>query len=352
MKRNQRQWHALQRTSIMGSNLGPTEVCMQPPISALLVSLAFIACLSRAQQPPSPTTPAVRQENSIAVSLLEQSHDVSRQLPLGTRLFLLQRQVQMVSQWRPDLAQEWANEMFTLSFEAKGTERLVTQNDAIATLARFDPEHALGLLHSMSVDESGGKPTTRTWRIQAARPVFGAFVERDGEPALPFLEQEAAGLAAEGQYPYSALGYAVTQAVVKGWPGNREHAVSVIQEFLNRALARYSLGSHGYQDDLEFGHMLQAVAGFLQPESTRPAVRLLVKNLLATDLTKNRYQAELVTNAGQLAKTDNAIDSALLLFGGMISRNDHELAQELQSTRPQLKAGLGPPGSMTMRTAP
>lgn len=286
------------------------------------------------------------------MSLLEQSHDVSRQLPLGTRLSLLERQVQMVSQWQPDLAREWAYEMFTLSFETKGTERLVTQNNAIAALARFDAEHALGLLHSMSVEESDGKPTTRTLRTQAARSVFGAFAERDGEPALPLLEQEAAGLAAEGQYPYSALGYAVSYAIVKGWPGNRERAASVIQEFLNRALTRYSLGSHSYQDDLEFGHMLQAVAGFLPPESARPAVRLLVKNLLATDLTKNRYQAERVTNEGQLVKTDNAIDSALLLFGPMISRNDPELAEELQSTRPQLKVGLSPSGSMTIGAAP
>ena len=81
------------------------------------------------------------------------------------------------------------------------------------------------------------------------------------------------------------------------------------------------------------------VAGGIQ-EAVRPALRLLVKNLLTTDTSKYRFQAGVYTNDGETAKVDNAIDAAILNLGGLINRIDPELAQELESTRPELQTAL------------
>jgi hypothetical protein len=316
-------------------------------IRLILFGLAALAVRGQQASPqtarPQATAQSSGQEKqNLAIDLLQRSHDVGRQLPLYARLSLLPRQIRLVSQWSPNLALEWANEMFTVSLEVKGKGRLAAESNAISMLARLDPDRALGLLHSTIAEESADKSLDATWKHKAALSVFTAFAERDGEAALPMLEREAENLAAGGRYPYSAMGFALSQMVQKGWRDNRPQAISMIQKFLDGACARYDLGVRGYQEDLEFGHMLRAVAGYLPPESARPAVRLLVKNLLATDITKNQYRAEEVTQDGQIEKTDNAIDSALVLFGSMIARNDPELAQELQSTRPQLKNWLRP----------
>jgi hypothetical protein len=323
-----------------------------------LIFFAFGAHAANAQQSPSQTArpqaaaqSSGQEKQNLAIDFLQQSHDVGRQLPLSARLSLMPRQIRLMSQWNPALALEWANEMYTLSLQIKGKGRVAAQSNGISVLARLDPDRALGLLRSMNVEQADDKSADTTWKHQAALSVFTAFAGRDGESALPMLEREAENLAAGGRYPYSAMGFALSQMVQKRWPDNRIQAVSLIQKFLDEACARYDSGARDYKDDLEFGHMLQAVAGYLPPASARLAVRLLVRNLLATDLTKNRYQAEEVTQDGQIERMDNAIDSALVIFASMITRNDPELAQELQSTRPQLR-NWQQMGSMTMRAAP
>ncbi|HWC17644.1 MAG TPA: hypothetical protein VG498_11560, partial [Terriglobales bacterium] len=96
---------------------------------------------------------------------------------------------------------------------------------------------------------------------------------------------------------------------------------------------------HTYYGDLEFGDMLKVLAGGLPLESVKPALHLLVNNLLATDNSKYQYRAAVYTSDGQVAKADNAIDAALLWLGMLINR-DPELTQQLESTRPQLRDGL------------
>jgi hypothetical protein len=65
------------------------------------------------------------------------------------RLSMLRRQVLMVSDFRADLGREWANELFTLSFQAKEGHRAVAQETAMSVLIRLDPDRALELLHSI-----------------------------------------------------------------------------------------------------------------------------------------------------------------------------------------------------------
>jgi hypothetical protein len=85
--------------------------------------------------------------------------------------------------------------------------------------------------------------------------------------------------------------------------------------------------------------MLQVLAGGLPFDSVQPALRLLVKNLLATDTSKYQFTAEVINVSGQKATANNAIDSAIFVFGALINR-DTDLANELASSRPALQKGL------------
>ena len=92
--------------------------------------------------------------DATVLRLLQESHDLGQQLPVSSRLMnLLAPQVEMVSRLRPDLGREWANELFTLSFQTKGTQRSLWQNTAMRVLIRLDPNRALELLHSLTIEE-------------------------------------------------------------------------------------------------------------------------------------------------------------------------------------------------------
>jgi len=54
------------------------------------------------------------------------------------------------------------------------------------------------------------------------------------------------------------------------------------------------------------------VSGGLPFDSVQPALRLLVKNLLATDTRKYQFVAEVHTTDGKSAKADNVIDTTML----------------------------------------
>jgi hypothetical protein len=81
------------------------------------------------------------------------------------------------------------------------------------------------------------------------------------------------------------------------------------------------------------------LAGGLPFDSVQPALRMLVKNLLATDTHKYQFAAEVHTTNGKTAKADNSIDAAILVYGMLINR-DPELVRELVSSRPELKTVL------------
>ena len=275
----------------------------------------------------------------MAVSLLQQSHDLDPQFNLPTRIYLLQRQTEAMFPVDAELSQAWAQELLGLSRQTKGGLRSFAENSAMGILVRSNPDQALTLLHSLSKDEPQSDRTPSLPNMKLVQRVFGVLVERDGVSVLPLLEQEAARMGADGPYPYGALGSAAMQCVSKDWGSNSPHAVEVVQQVFERAYERYEGGPRTYLDDYEFGKMLQAVAGGIQ-EAVRPALRLLVKNLLTTDTGKYRFEAGVYTNDGKAAKVDNAIDAVILNLGGLINRIDPELAQQLESTRPELQTAL------------
>jgi hypothetical protein len=325
-------------------NQGPiwSEVCVRRPLCTFLTSLLLVTNLLEAQESKFQSSASVAPsigKDAMIVSLLQQSHDLAQQLPVQVRLSFLPRQVRMVSQLRADLGREWANELFTLSFQTKGGQRSSVQNTAVRMMVRLDPERALELLHSLHIEEPVPNGATSPPEMQVVQEVFVVLVERHGVSALPLLEQEAERLGAQGHYPYAALGYAAMQSTLKDWGNDNQHAIRVLQSVFDPAFARYSQNAHGYFDDFEFGKMLQVLAGGLPFDSVQPALRMLVKNLLATDTTKYQFEAEVHTSEGKIAKVHNTIDATLLFFGTLINR-DPELAQQLKSARPELRTAL------------
>jgi hypothetical protein len=162
---------------------------------------------------------------------------------------------------------------------------------------------------------------------------------RDGETALPVLEQEAERLGLQGHYPYAELSYAALQATNKYWGNDNPHAIRVLESVFQPAFARYGQAPRTYFDDYEFGGMLQALAGGLPFDSVQPALHVLVKNLLVTDTSKYQFTAEVINASGQKVVAHNAIDAMILLLGSLINR-DADLAKELESSRPELQKVL------------
>lgn len=318
---------------------------MRRLLCSVLVSFVLITSLleaqeSKTQSPEAGSPSSTGGDDAQVMSLLQQSHDITQQLPVTARFFLLTQQAQLASQMRVDLGRAWANELFTLSFQAKRDERLRAQESALSILTRFDPDRALVLLHSMNLEEPETYTTISPPKMQLVQRVFEVLAARDGVNAMPSLEREAALLGSEGHYPYEALGFATMRAVSKDWPDDRAHALEGIQSVFERAFERYSQSGHGYFDDCEFGNMLRVFSGYLPAESMRPALRRLVTNLLETDTKKYHFHAEVRTSDGKSAKVDNAIDAAILNFGALINRLDPELIEQLKSTRPELQAAL------------
>jgi hypothetical protein len=316
---------------------------MRPSLCAILASFVLVTTLSQSQErnPQSSGSAALSSSSAgtTIVSLLQQSHDLGQRLPVSMRLYMLRRQVLMVSKFRADLGREWANELFTLSFQTKEGYRAVAQETAMSVLIRLDPDRALELLHSISMEEPEANWGTTPPKLEIAQQVFQVLVERDGERVLPVLEQEAEIMGKEGHYPYSALGFAASRASDKYWGNNNQRAVQLLQSVFEPAFARYRQNTRGYFDDFQFGEMLQVLSGGLPLDSIQPALRLLVKNVLATDTRKYQFVAEVHTTDDKSAKTDNVIDATVLVFGMLINR-DPELVRELESNRPQLQTIL------------
>lgn len=319
---------------------------MQRSVILSLVLFVALPSLSKPQE-NSRQTNGTRNgspegSNSTVVNLLEQSHDLNPQFDLGVRINLLQRQAEAMSRADWELGQAWAQELLALARQTKGSLRSFTESSAMSILVRLNPDRAVLLLHSLSKEEPQEGSTPSLPNGQLVLRVFDVLVERDGVSALPVLEEEAARIGADGAYPYGALGNAAMQSVLKEWATNRQHAVDVVQKVFDQAFTRYSEAPREYADDFEFAKMLQEVSGGLPHETVQPALRLLVKNLLATDTTKFKYgfEAEVFTADGKTAKADNPIDATLLYFGSVINRIDPELAQQLESTRPELQMAL------------
>ena len=85
---------------------------------------------------------------------------------------MLPRQTQMVSRVRNDLGREWANELFSISFQTKGTQRSWAQSTAMSVLVRLDPDRALELIGErvVGIDNLNGQIFVTYAKINPANP--------------------------------------------------------------------------------------------------------------------------------------------------------------------------------------
>ena len=129
---------AIQSECIINGNPGRSEVSMRRPLCAILAAFVFVTILLQAQERNPQFSGSAALSTSSAgttiVNLLQQSHDLGQQLPVSMRLNMLRRQALMVSKSRADIGREWANELFTLSFQAKEGHRAVAQETAMSVL--------------------------------------------------------------------------------------------------------------------------------------------------------------------------------------------------------------------------
>jgi hypothetical protein len=302
-------------------------------ICVLLGSLVVSWNIAAAQLDAKPENSADDPSAAI-IDLLKQSHDQNQSVAISTRWHLLRMQTQAILPFDANLARTWGDEASRASLESDHQEG---QQTSLEVLAQVEPERAIQMLHSMkagagSHGQSGFSPKT-----SIATQAFTAMARREGAAALSKLEVEAERLGAEGQYPYTAMGFAAAQAVNHDWGKDNDHAIEVEKMVFESNFARYGQGSRGFLDDLEFGQMLGAVSGALPAEMLRPAVGLLVKNLLAMDVRKSQPFVEVTTKDGQIVRSENGSDAGVLYFGGLIQRIDPELAQELKTSRAGLR---------------
>jgi hypothetical protein len=97
-------------------------------------------------------------------------------------------------------------------------------------------------------------------------------------------------------------GYAAMQTTLKDWGTDNQHAIRVLQSVFDPVFARYSQNRHTFFDDFEFGRMLDVLAGGLPFETVQPALRMLVKNLHATNIRKYQFEAKVYTADSKTAR--------------------------------------------------
>ena len=152
--------------------------------------------------------PAAAHKQQI-VDLLERSHAANDEVLPDQKATLLARQISMISRLNSDSAEKWAQELFQLGDDqADDQKRARMQVMAIQMVAQGDPEFGLKLLHQIKpVAETDSTALVSANMISvAASAVFQGLARDKGESQLPRLRQEALRLAAESQYPYSAMG--------------------------------------------------------------------------------------------------------------------------------------------------
>lgn len=215
---------------------------MLRPVIVTLASFLLLASLLEAQDSKNPTersqTHATSDANTI-IRLAQQSHDLDHLMQVPLRVHVLGQQAELVWRLDADLGRTWADELFTLSLEAKGNQKLRGQSQALGILIRLNPDRALERLHELSMDDPEATSAASPAVTGLAHRVFAILAERDGESALPALQQEAERLGRRGYYPYAALGYATMQTTNKYWGKDNERAIRILEPVLDSAFARY-----------------------------------------------------------------------------------------------------------------
>jgi hypothetical protein len=318
----------------------------------------------RNEAPDMKEDPAVAHKQQI-VDLLERSHAANDEVLPDQKATLLARQISMISRLSSESAEKWAQELFQLGDDqADDQKRARMQVLAIQMVAQGDPEFGLKLLHQIKpVAETDSTALVSANMISAAASaVFQGLARDKGESQLSRLRQEALRLAAESQYPYSAMGGVAIELARdhrRGETDSGEGQGSLMESVFDEAVSNYERSVPTWSGNSDFGRMVQRLAYQLPKEKVRHALGVFVNNVQTTPSPSGVWM-KVDSGAGATQMSD-PVEISLFPFMSLLNEFDTELMKQVVEAHPRLgqnaatgaasASGYGYAGSATGRGA-
>ncbi len=318
----------------------------------------------KTEAPDTKEDPAAAHKQQI-VDLLERSHAANDEVLPDQKATLLARQISMISRLNSESAEKWAQELFQLGDDqADDQKRARMQVMAIQMVAQGDPEFGLKLLHQVKpVAETDSTALVSANMISAAASaVFQGLARDKGESQLPRLRQEALRLAAESQYPYSAMGGVAIELLRDHRRGERDSSDgqgSLMESVFDEAVANYERSVPTWSGNSDFGRMVQRLAYQLPKEKVRHALGVFVNNV-QTSPSPSGVWMKVDSGAGATQMSDS-VEISLYPFMSLLNEFDPELMKQVVEAHPRLgqnastgavsASGYGYAGSGTGRGA-
>ena len=274
------------------------------------------------------------------IDLLERSHAANDEVLAEQKASLLARQISIVSRLNSETAEKWAQELFQLGEDQSDEKKRANmQIMAIQMVAQGDAEFGLRLLHQLKpVAETDASVLYSANLISTATAaVFQGLARDKGESQLPRLRQEALRLAAESQYPYSAMaGVAAELARDQRHDGAEPKAEegSVIEAVFDEALGNYERTVPTWSANADFGRMLQRLAYQLPREKVRHALGIFVNNVQGTPSPAGLW-VKVDSGAGSTQMTD-PVEISLYQYISLLNEFDPELMKQVAEAHPRL----------------
>lgn len=293
----------------------------------------------KSQAPDTKEDPAATHKQQI-LDLLERSHAANEEVLPEQKASLLARQISMVSRLNSETAEKWAQELFQLGTDqADDQKRARMQVLAIQMVAQGDPEFGLKLLHQIKpVAETDASAVFSASLIStAATPVFQGLARDKGDSQLPRLRQEALRLAAESQYPYSAMASVAIELVRDhrhGGPDSGDGQGAMVESVFDEAVAIYERSIPTWSANSDFGRMLQRLAYQLPKEKVRHALEVFVNNVQNTPAPSGLW-VKLDSGVGTTQMSD-PVEVALYQYVSLLTEFDPEMMKQVTEAHPKL----------------
>ncbi|HLH06956.1 MAG TPA: hypothetical protein VKW78_06955 [Terriglobales bacterium] len=278
------------------------------------------------------------------LDLLERSHAANDEVLPDQRVSLLARQINMITRLQPETGEKWAEELFQLAEDqADDQKRARMQMLAIQMVAPGDPEFGLKLLHQMKPVSAGSDPAALMASdplSAAATEVFQSLARTKGESQIPRLRMEALRLAAESQYPYSAMAGVALETVRERRPGNIQSpdGPSVLEAIFDEAVGNYERSTATWTTNSDFARMVQRMAYHVPKDKVRHALELFVTNAQNV-APPSGVSMTVNTGTGSTQITD-PLEIALFHYVSLLRQFDPELLNQIAESHPQVAQGL------------
>ena len=291
------------------------------------------------EAPDAKEDPAAAHKQQI-VDLLERSHAANDEVLSEQKATLLARQISMISRLNSESAEKWAQELFQLGDDqADDQKRARMQVMAIQMVAQGDPEFGLKLLHQVKpVAETDSTALVSANMISAAASaVFQGLARDKGESQLPRLRQEALRLAAESQYPYSAMGVVAIELLRdhrRGEPDSIQGQGSLMESVFDEAVANYERSVPTWSGNSDFGRMVQRLAYQLPKEKVRHSLEVFVNNVQTTPSPSGVWMK--VDSGAGATQLSDPVEVSLYPFMSLLNEFDPELMKQVVEAHPRL----------------